>query len=98
MIHTGLLYQRDSYLKEFSAKILETDSKTGEIVLDRTAFYARGGGQPCDTGIIKSGEYLCKVAEVSFREGKVYHKTEGRAGEPGDNVTGIIDWDNGTGL
>jgi len=48
---TEFLYLQDHYLKEFDAKILEIpDSKS--VVLDRTAIYPKGGGQPSDHGVI----------------------------------------------
>jgi len=47
---TEKLFWQDAYLKEFEAKVLEIRGK--EVVLDRTAFYGRSGGQPGDTGEI----------------------------------------------
>jgi len=93
---TDLLFQNDSYLKEFQATVVE--AVEGGLVLDRTAFYTAGGGQPCDTGVLthQGREYL--VASVERREGKVVHKVadpEPASKNPaaGDKVTGIIDWD-----
>ena len=47
---TELLYLRDAYLREFDATVLEVDVDGPAVVLDRTAFYPTGGGQPHDTG------------------------------------------------
>ncbi len=47
---TDLLYQTDSYLKEFDAVVTAIDQDTRSVVLDRSAFYPGGGGQPYDTG------------------------------------------------
>jgi misacylated tRNA(Ala) deacylase len=47
---TKLLYQTDAYLKEFSATITSVDAETRAVVLDQSAFYPGGGGQPCDFG------------------------------------------------
>ena len=45
---TELLYQTDSYLKDFDANITSVLPPERAVVLDRTALYPGGGGQPCD--------------------------------------------------
>jgi misacylated tRNA(Ala) deacylase len=94
---TELLYLFDHYLKEFDATILEiSDSKT--IVLDRTAFYPRGGGQPSDRGklLLENGTTF-EVIESSKGEGKVLHQISAeitdRQVPVGKRVHGVIDWD-----
>ena len=54
MSETRKLYYEDVYIKEFTAKVLECreTGKGYEIVLDQTAFYPEGGGQPCDLGTL----------------------------------------------
>ena len=47
---TELLFQTDSYLQEFDANISSVLQAERAVVLDRTAFYPGGGGQPCDFG------------------------------------------------
>ena len=47
---TELLYQTDSYLREFDAIVTAVDADARAIVLDRSAFYPGGGGQPNDVG------------------------------------------------
>jgi misacylated tRNA(Ala) deacylase len=47
---TELLYQTDSYLKEFTATVVTAEGNA--VVLDRTAFYPGGGGQPADKGTL----------------------------------------------
>jgi misacylated tRNA(Ala) deacylase len=47
---TDLLYQRDSYLRQFEAVVVGVDADLHAIALDQTAFYPGGGGQPCDFG------------------------------------------------
>ncbi len=94
---TQLLYYEDAYLKEFDAKILKIQ-KTNEqydIVLDQTAFYPLGGGQPADTGIIKGEKGEIKVSDAKMRNGRVIHIAKEVMGEikEGDHVKGIIDWD-----
>jgi misacylated tRNA(Ala) deacylase len=51
---TELLYLADSYLRDFDAVV--TEVTPDGVVLDRTAFYPGGGGQPHDTGTLRSGE------------------------------------------
>ena len=51
---TEKLYYADPFQQEFTATVLSCEAgKTGfAVVLDRTAFYPEGGGQPCDTGTL----------------------------------------------
>jgi misacylated tRNA(Ala) deacylase len=53
---TELLYHTDSYLKEFTAQVVAVDGN--RAALDRTAFYATGGGQPHDTGTLGVGHRI----------------------------------------
>jgi len=89
---TELLFQTDSYLKEFDATVLEAD-ETG-VVLNRTAFYPGGGGQPYDIGTITQGETTWKVVKLERRDGAIWHKLEGDAPLPaaGSMIHGQIDW------
>lgn len=93
---TDLLYATDAYLKEMDAVVQEI--RDGAVVLDRTAFYATGGGQPHDTGILTwttpAGESrACHVTEVRKQGPDILHKIEGEAPPPGTRVHGQIDWD-----
>jgi len=88
---TTRLYFRDSALLEFSATVIAaTPSERGDcVVLDQTAFYPTGGGQPNDTG--RLGE--ATVVDVFEDEtGTIYHVVQ-RAGSlrPGQTVGGIVD-------
>ena len=68
---TEKLYYLDSHLFEFEARVLAArEEKRGwEIVLDRTAFFPEGGGQPADTGTIGRA----RVLDVHEREGEIRH-------------------------
>jgi misacylated tRNA(Ala) deacylase len=82
----------DAYAIECTA-LVETADQSG-IVLDRTVFYARGGGQPGDTGVIEWADGSAHVIDTVRRESRVFHVTaEGDAPRPGDSVTCRIDWD-----
>jgi len=88
-MRTELLYLEDSYIKEFNATVLEV--KDNGVILDRTAFYIGGGGQPYDTGSLFFGGKECKV--VGMRREDALHIIEGPLPSPGEKVHGIIDWD-----
>jgi misacylated tRNA(Ala) deacylase len=90
---TELLYLTDSYLREFSAVVAE--QAEGGVVLDRTAFYPQGGGQPSDTGTLLDDDgrqYV--VTKVRKVKGKVIHKIDGELPQVGTQVHGVIEWEH----
>lgn len=89
---TEKLYWKDMNLREFDAKVQEVGPDT--LVLDRTAFYATGGGQPNDTGTISYGDRTYKVTDVKKSGDEVIHKMDTTEGlSPGIMVHGVVDWD-----
>lgn len=86
---TERLYQMDSYLREFEAQVSRLIPEEGAVVLDRTAFYPGGGGQPPDTG------RLADVGVVSCRAagGEILHLLDGPAPALGSHVRAVLDWD-----
>jgi len=84
------LYEQDPFLTRFYAVVEScTASKKGwDVVLDQTAFYPEGGGQPYDLGVLGS----VKVLEVHEREGRVVHTCDAPL-TAGDTVEGCIDWE-----
>jgi alanyl-tRNA synthetase len=81
---TERLYYLDPYLKEFTARVVKTTDRG--VVLDRTAFYPTGGGQPCDLGTLNGIE----VTDVLEDGRDVVHAVSSPVeGE----VRGVIDWD-----
>ncbi len=89
---TEALYMKDSYLKKWDAKIVSVkDNKY--IILDKTAFYPKGGGQPWDEGfIIRNGEKF-KVVYVGKFSGEISHEVEKPGLKEGDTVSCEIDWE-----
>ena len=93
---TELLYATDAYLTEMDATVQEI--RDGAVILDRTVFYATGGGQPHDTGTLYWSEsdgtsQQCQVTEVRKQGPDVLHTIEGEAPPVGASVHGQIDWD-----
>ena len=74
-MNTELLLLKDMFLQESEAEVIDIGSEEGVdfIVLNRTVFYPQGGGQPFDTGTIKSSSGLFNVSNVRSREGVVKH-------------------------
>ena len=84
---TELLYLRDAYLLEFDATV--TAVGDGTVMLDRTAFYPTGGGQPHDTGSLGGAA----VTDVRKEGDDVWHRVEGPLPGIGESVHGVVDWD-----
>ncbi|MBQ5766284.1 MAG: alanyl-tRNA editing protein [Burkholderiaceae bacterium] len=84
------LFYTNPYLREFDATVVAcTEGKKGfEVVLDNTAFYPEGGGQPADLGTL--GE--AKVSDVRRQNGVIIHFTD-KALEVGATVHGVLDWE-----
>ena len=91
---TVLLYQTDAYVQEFVAEV--SDARDGAIVLDRTAFYPGGGGQPHDEGTIKTRSHTYRVTKVSKAGDRVLHWLDTGGLHPlpatGTHVEGRLDW------
>ena len=91
---TELLYQTDSYLKEFEARITSVVPADRAVVLDRTAFYPGGGGQPCDFGTLTVESVTFPVAKVKKQGEDVLHFLGGDLPLPsvGSAAHGTLDW------
>jgi misacylated tRNA(Ala) deacylase len=91
---TGLLYQLDSYLKEFDAIVTEVDTELQGIILDQTAFYPGGGGQPNDRGSLTVGDFEYTINRVKKIGGQVVHLVAGDSPLPatGQAAHGKLDW------
>lgn len=90
---TDALYLSDAYLHRFEARVV---SRTAEgVLLDRTAFYPMGGGQPSDRGAIRTTDGTTSVGVVEVRKSPegILHVLEGSSTlSPGTPVAGEIDW------
>ena len=92
---TELLYQTDSYLKEFEAVVTAVDEENHGVILDRTAFYPGGGGQPSDAGLLEDGGKSFNVSKIKRIAGKLVHLLEGEESLPEVRtvVRGSLNWD-----
>lgn len=90
---TELLYQTDSYVREFGATVVAVDAEAGRVALDRTAFYPGGGGQPADTGALSFDGRTVAVTQVKKEGELVWHRLDGDLPAEGQAVTGSLDWE-----
>jgi misacylated tRNA(Ala) deacylase len=89
---TELLYATDAYLRSFDATVDDVTPEGG-VILNRTAFYPTGGGQPYDQGTLSWDGGSARVVEVRKTGPQVMHRTEGQLPAPGITVHGEIDWE-----
>lgn len=89
-METRRLYYENVYIKEFDAEVLKCrEGENGyEIILDESAFYPEGGGQPCDVGSLGEAE----VKDVQEKDGELIHYVD-KALEEGHQVHGKINWE-----
>lgn len=92
---TEQLYYKDHYTKEFDAEVLKIKKvkDISEVVLDKTAFYPEGGGQPSDTGFLTNNGNKMIVSHVKKVNDSIVHEVEGDL-KVGDKVQGVLDWDH----
>jgi len=88
---TRRLYYEDVYTSEFRAKVLRLSGKW--VVLDKTAFYPEGGGQPADHGYLEFDGTRSRVLDVQKVGGLIVHFVEGTPPMEGSEVRGVIDWE-----
>jgi misacylated tRNA(Ala) deacylase len=88
---TELLYQTDSYVKDFTAQVTGIDAEQHGILLDRTAFYPGGGGQPNDVGTLHTDGKTYTVSKVA--KGNLHIIEGDDLPAVGAEVRGVLDWD-----
>lgn len=95
---TEKIYYEDTYCREFDAAVVSCEKvrERYEIVLDRTAFYPEGGGQPGDRGIIENAEpgqdgpKKVRILDTHEKDGQIRHYADQPLKE-GTKVHGRID-------
>jgi len=88
---TRRLYYEDAYVREFKGKVQRVSGN--KIVLDETAFYPEGGGQPADQGYLEFNGTRSRVVDVQKAGGVIVHCLGDGVPEEGDKVRGVIDWE-----
>ncbi len=88
---TEELCATDAYARSCEATVLQVGDHS--VVLDRTVFYARGGGQPGDSGVIRWDGGHVRVVDTVEKGGTVLHQVDGDGPPEGTAVTAEIDWD-----
>ena len=88
---TEELFLEDSYLREFEARVVELSGR--EVILDRTAFYPGGGGQPPDKGTLGIGPISVSVVDARREGGRIVHVLDNPIPETVRELRGEIDWE-----
>jgi misacylated tRNA(Ala) deacylase len=88
---TEPLFHGNAYLREFDANVVAVDG--ARVVLDRTALYARSGGQPSDFGMLRAGDAEFRVTDSKKQGEDIWHALDRAGLKVGDTVHGIVDWE-----
>lgn len=88
---TELLYHVDSFINKFNATVTAVDNDKRAVLLDQTAFYPGGGGQPNDTGFLQAGNVVYPVTKVE--RGNLHLIGGDALPAVGDVVEGVLDWE-----
>jgi alanyl-tRNA synthetase len=92
---TELLYLGDSYAKTCQAKVLRAEfdgKKNVYLILDKTIFHPKGGGQPTDKGVIHNQKFYVQVKKAMYVKGVVVHYGRLNGEISKGNVVGELDW------
>ena len=88
------LFEDDAYLREFKAKIISVVKDDNRIELDQTAFYAKSGGQPGDTGTIEVEGIKIEVLDTIKENNKIINIVDDLKDlEENIGIIGKINWD-----
>jgi misacylated tRNA(Ala) deacylase len=87
---TEELFLHDSYLGEFDARVVKLASR--EVILDRTAFYPGGGGQPPDKGTVGIGPVRANVVDARREGSRIVHVLDNAIPQTVRELGGTLDW------
>ncbi len=87
---TEELFLEDAYLEVFEARVVKLAGR--EVVLDRTAFYPGGGGQPADRGSLGVGPVRANVVDVRREGGGIVHVLDTAIPDTVRKLGGKLDW------
>ena len=88
---TDELFLKYPYEKEFEARVVKLEGR--EVVLDRTAFYPGGGGQPADKGSLGIGPVRADVVDARRESENVVHVLDKAIPDTVRDLKGTLDWD-----
>ena len=88
---TEELFLKDAYLERFKARVVGLDGR--EVVLDKTAFYPGGGGQPADKGMLGIGPVRASVVDARREGGGIVHVLDTAIPDTVGELNGELDWD-----
>jgi misacylated tRNA(Ala) deacylase len=92
---TEELFLEDSYLREFEARVMRLAGR--EVILDRTAFYPGGGGQPPDKGTLRIGPVHANVVDARREKGEasggIVHVLDNPIPDSVRELRGNLDWE-----
>jgi misacylated tRNA(Ala) deacylase len=85
------IFLNHSYTQVFEARVVRLDGR--EVILDRTAFYPGGGGQPPDKGSLGIGPVNASVVDVRREGGEIVHVTDTPIPDTVRDLRGTLDWE-----
>lgn len=89
-VKTEMLYMADSYLQDWQAQVVACQDKA--VVLNRSAFYPGGGGQPCDQGTLRAAGQTWQVTRIKRADGEAWLHLDAEAPPMGATVQAQLDW------
>lgn len=92
---TKQLFHDDSYQRSFAARVSGLDQQNHGVILDQTAFYPGGGGQPSDSGLLVIADSEVQLKGVKKISGEIVHLLPENIPLPlvDSSLTGELDWD-----